>query len=199
MEPTKQRIRQEARAERAALSSAEVDAAARSLIEQLAAFAPYLRAASLLAYVAKDNEVPATAAIEHALERGKRVYLPRIATHEFVRYRAGDALSQGSWGIEEPASGETYRGGDLAVALVPALAWDGAGNRIGRGGGWYDRALARLSADVVRLGIGYEFQRREWLPHEPSDVVLDYFITEKRLVTCRRVVFAGASPGRRTA
>ena len=199
MESTKQRIRKEARAERDALSGAAVNAAGRSLVERLIGVGSYVGAESLLAYIAKDNEVPTSAAIEDALERGKRVYLPRIATYEFIRYRAGAPLSRGPWGLQEPADGEGYRPGNPAVALVPTLAWDEAGHRIGRGAGWYDRALVRLGVDVVLLGVGYEFQRREWLPNEPSDVVLDYVITEQRLVTCHPVASEGASSGRRTA
>ncbi len=183
MKSLKSAIRQTLRAERRALAPGAVQAAGDAVVAQLSAFAPYQGADSLLAYVSADNEVPTAGLIADAQRRGVRVYLPRIAAQEFLRFEPGEPLVAGPFGILEPCRGSRFKGG-AAVAFVPVVAWDPRGVRLGRGGGWYDRVLARLGPGLVRAGLGYEFQRREELPRDAWDVLLDFVITERRVVQC---------------
>lgn len=111
-----------------------------------------------------DNEVDAAGVTAAALQVGKRVYYPAAESEEF---RAGG----------EPLPPDA----DGVLFLVPGVAFDSRGVRLGRGGGWYDRALARHPKGT-RLGLGYEFQLVPELPEAPWDVRMHAIVTDARLV-----------------
>ena len=109
----------------------------------------------------------------------------------FAPWRSGDALVQNRYGIPEPdvVLASTLGAAELAVVLVPLLAFDRSGTRLGAGGGYYDRSFASLrSAPRDRrpllVGIGYGFQEVQHLPRAPWDVPLDLVLTEQGPVDC---------------
>ncbi len=109
----------------------------------------------------------------------------------FAPWRPGDALESNRFGIPEPALAKSSRLApqDMAVILMPMLAFDAAGHRLGMGGGWYDRSLAfrRSQPAPPRLvGVGYGFQQVAELPFESWDVPLDAVVTETGLLACAR-------------
>jgi len=186
MESTKKTIRRTLSVRRAALDAETIALAGRILVAHLGGLREYVDAAVLLAYVAKDNEVPTGELIADARRRGKQVFLPRIEDRWFARWREGARLSRSPVSTLEPLEGEPLgRGEKPGIVLVPLLAWTAAGDRLGRGGGWYDRVLPGLG--MAAIGAGYEFQEREHVPTEPCDVRLDYVVTEDRLIECGRV------------
>lgn len=171
------------RAQRAALGAATLGLARSHLLACLAAFSPYVEATVLVAYLAIGHEVPTDALIADALRRGKRVYVPRVGARWFHRYEPTVGLRDGSAGVPEPDSGEALEPGERSgIVLVPLLAWTARGDRLGRGGGWYDRVLPLLA--MPRVGLAYDFQERVHVPTEPSDVRLDYVVTESRMIDC---------------
>lgn len=122
------------------------------------------------------------------VERGHRVALPRVVGREaplrFLRWRPGDALEPGYGGIAAPpADCEEILPG---VVLVPLLAFDGAGRRLGYGGGFYDRTLAHLrrSGPLQAIGVAYAEQEMDSLPDGDHDERLDWIVTE---TGCRRL------------
>ena len=112
-----------------------------------------------------------------------QLYLPHSAGG-VVRWRLGDSLAVGRGGVREPLRGAPEHPETPAVALVPLVAWDRYGGRLGRGGGFYDRLFAELTSGITRVGLAYEFQEYAELPRDPWDVSLDYVITERRIVRC---------------
>jgi 5-formyltetrahydrofolate cyclo-ligase len=84
-------------------------------------------------------------------------------------------LIPGRFGIREPAPGRSPKQLDLIV--VPGLAFSAQGNRLGRGGGFYDRFLATLPQTTFKLGVCFEFQRVSSIPHEPHDVTMDAVVS----------------------
>lgn len=116
------------------------------------------------------------------VERGHRVALPRVAGRDaplrFLRWRPGDVLEPGYGGIAEPRAG----GEEIAprALLVPLLAFDRAGRRLGYGGGFYDRTLAHLrrAGPIQAIGIAYADQEVDSLPHGDHDERLDWIVTE---------------------
>jgi 5-formyltetrahydrofolate cyclo-ligase len=187
MDCSKQTLRRAMRAQRAALGAATVELAGRHLASRLAVFAPYLEALVVLAYLAKDNEVPTDPVVEDAWRRHKGVYVPKVGEDWFSRYEPGTEVVRGEAGVMEFSDGAPLvTGVGRGIVLVPLLAWSRRGDRLGRGGGWYDRVLPRLGMPTV--GVGYEFQEQEHVPNEPTDVRLDYVVTESRLVECGRVL-----------
>jgi 5-formyltetrahydrofolate cyclo-ligase len=97
---------------------------------------------------------------------------------EFHRVPQGYVLMPGSFGIHEPLA--HWPVVTPSVLLVPLLAFDGSGHRLGYGGGYYDRTLAGLK-NVRAIGIAYAGQQIEALPHEAHDIRLDAVLTEKGL------------------
>jgi 5-formyltetrahydrofolate cyclo-ligase len=184
MNVEKRVIRQRLREQRRALPARTVEAAGRAVRAQLLGFPPYVTALSVMGYVAHENEVPTTELLDEAARRGRSLLLPRITPPVgMVRWRPGEALVVDCYGVWEPANSFVTRPELPAVALVPIVAWDRQGNRLGRGGGFYDRLFAELTG-ITRIGLAYEFQECPGLPRDPWDVPVDYVITERRIVQC---------------
>jgi 5-formyltetrahydrofolate cyclo-ligase len=105
----------------------------------------------------------------------------------FYRCDTGTRFTKNEWGVDEPdpASSEPVAIASLTGLLVPLAAFDQQGRRLGRGGGYYDRALEGFSG--LKVGVGYSVQMsREPLPMEPHDVFLDLIVTESFIVQPRK-------------
>lgn len=144
----------------------------------------YGDAACVILYAPKDNEVATGLIFEHAIASERRVFYPRIvpASHHLTLVRVSTLaeLQPGEFGLLEPAGAEVARDADLAHAVicVPGVAFGPAGQRLGRGGGYYDRLLATLAPQTVTVGLAYSFQVLDRLPEAPSDRRLGLIVTE---------------------
>jgi 5-formyltetrahydrofolate cyclo-ligase len=144
----------------------------------------YAEAACVVLYASKDNEVATDLIFAHALASGRRVLYPRVVaqTHHLslVRVATRAELQPGAFGILEPTGAEVVRYADLERALicVPGVAFGPAGQRLGRGGGYYDRLIAALAPRTVTAGLAYSFQVLDQLPEAPSDRRLGLIVTE---------------------
>ncbi len=143
---------------------------------------PYERAEILLIYVSGSIEVGTESIIETALSDGKAVFAPRCisGTNDmvFCRINGFDELEEGYRGIREPKEHCPLYSGGQAVCVVPALAYDGQGYRLGFGKGFYDRFLSGFSG--ITVGICYEQCLLADVCREAHDVPVDRIITEKR-------------------
>ncbi|MDE6633357.1 MAG: 5-formyltetrahydrofolate cyclo-ligase, partial [Muribaculaceae bacterium] len=111
----------------------------------------------------------------------KHFFLPRVngVNLDILPYEES-RLELGSFHIEEP-TGDSYANvEDMELMIIPAVAFDRKGNRLGRGKGFYDRLLA--TAKATKIGVGYEFQLFDSLPAEPHDVAMDMIITQKTVI-----------------
>lgn len=108
------------------------------------------------------------------LDMGKSVYLPRVEEKNIVAVPYG-AFKKGAYGIEEP-TGEPYFG-RIEVAVVPLLAINSRGYRLGYGGGYYDRFLKQT--DILKVGLGYFFQLTDEFTEDEWDEPLDSFVCER--------------------
>jgi 5-formyltetrahydrofolate cyclo-ligase len=135
-------------------------------------------------YAATDNEVATDLIFTHATASGRRVFYPRIVpeTHDLhlVRVDCQAQLKPGAFGILEPTGSEIARSADLERALicVPGVAFGVAGQRLGRGGGYYDRLVAAVAPQTVTAGLAYSFQVLDHLPETPRDRRLGLIVTE---------------------
>jgi 5-formyltetrahydrofolate cyclo-ligase len=144
-------------------------------------------------YWAMGGEVPLHV-LQMRLRPGQVWCLPCLeddGTLRFAPWRPGDALESNRFGIPEPALSPDARLSpqDMAVILLPLLAFDAAGHRLGMGGGWYDRSLAfrqNQPAPPRLVGVAYGFQQVDALPAEAWDVALDAVVTEAGLLACTR-------------
>jgi 5-formyltetrahydrofolate cyclo-ligase len=146
---------------------------------------PALRASTIGLYFANDGEVDLTALLERLLRMRKRLALPVVRSHgimTFHRYRAGTPLMPNRFGILEPGPRAPWLATiGIDLLLVPLVAFDESGTRLGMGAGYYDRCLGRVPAPLrPRLvGVAHEVQRsRTALPRNPWDVPLDGVLTE---------------------
>lgn len=98
----------------------------------------------------------------------------------FYEVRSPDDMEPGTWGILEPKTERTVDFERIEVLIVPGVAFDGRGYRIGFGKGYYDRLLEGFEGTAV--GFAYEFQMVERIPHEPTDRPCHWVVTEKRLI-----------------
>ncbi len=144
-------------------------------------------AASLLVYLALPEEVSLDIFIHHQLNI-KKLYAPRMVLDSIriLRLHGLHKVSENQWHIREPIlQNDTFSAVDyitpsIDLALIPGIAFDPNGNRIGFGKGYFDRFLK--TADVpTKIGIAFECQMIDELPHEATDIPMDYIITEKRI------------------
>ena len=142
------------------------------------------RASRIAAYLAIDGEVDLEPLLRRLATMGKPLALPvikRDQTMDFFAYDDTTALVANRYGIREPAPGVPYvRTMALDVVLTPLVAFDDSGNRLGMGGGYYDRHFASLPSGLqpLLIGIAHEVQHAASLPSAPWDLPLDAVLTE---------------------
>ncbi len=157
---------------------------------------PPLAGRTVALYCALAGEVP-TERIRHAyLAAGARLYYPRVTgkgTLAFYPHREGDGWEKGPYGIPEPPSlaGVEPRTKGWDIIVVPGLAFDRRGNRLGRGFGYYDRFLGGLPESVPRVGLAWASQRIPEVPVDAWDVPVHVLVTEEGVI---RAVKASGSP-----
>lgn len=155
-------------------------------------FAPYLAATRVALYSPIDSEVETQAILAHALASKKAVYYPRIGPDHsawFFQIGAETDLHPGRFGIEEPAGYfplpvDGQESAEYTLIFVPGVGFDIGGDRLGRGGGAYDRMLTALKGQAIFVGLAFELQILERLPTDEWDQKIHYVITEKRILDC---------------
>lgn len=185
----KQVLRDRVILKRESLSGAEVRLWNRLVQARVLHFPPYLVSKSVALYSSIGKEVATQEIRDHALRSGKKLYYPRLEKGErvsFIRVRSVEELRPGKYGILEPTGSEvtTRLDQDGLVVFVPGLAFDLEGNRLGRGKGWYDRALQGLEDGVRFVALAYEFQIVKRLSVEAWDRKVHHIVTEKRTIDC---------------
>jgi 5-formyltetrahydrofolate cyclo-ligase len=148
----------------------------------------FAAARHVVAYAAVENEVDPAAIVAVALDAGKTVYYPRRAGDGLDFLAASpERLQPGPGGIAEPVAGDRLPVGDDGVLfLVPGVAFDARGARLGRGAGCYDRALARHRT-ATPVGLAYEMQLVPVLPEAAWDVRMAAVVTETRVLTPKEI------------
>ena len=175
----KRLIRDRLRASRSRLSPGEVARLSAEACARLLGSPVFARACHIAAYAAGDNELDPALLVEAALAAGKNVYLPVTSRERFDFVGLPVARpGQEAGGAPEPPGGPCLPPeADGVVFLVPGVAFDARGVRLGRGIGWYDRALARHPRGI-RVGLAYGFQVVPRLPEAPWDVRMHAIVTE---------------------
>lgn len=130
-------------------------------------------------YLSYSSEAPTDKLIERLLAAGWTVYCPRVENKNMVAVEYGEDFAISAFGIREPI-GQAYEG-DIDVAIVPMLAVDEGGNRLGYGGGYYDRYLS-AHLEALRLAYGFDFQILRHVPTEKHDIKMDGIVTDTRIV-----------------
>jgi 5-formyltetrahydrofolate cyclo-ligase len=166
----------------------EASQKSQALAERALAWPPMARARRVLVYLSMAGEAGTGVLIERLLEAGVEVSGPKVDwdARTISPARITDAMAdvvQGPLGVPEPAphtAGVALQ--SIDVVLVPALAFDLRGFRLGRGAGFYDRLLAEKGRRGLALGYGFEGQLVHRVPTEPHDARLDALATERRVL-----------------
>jgi len=187
---SKPELRAHFRAARQAIEPADRLQREASIRQHLAQAPELLAARCVAAFMAFDGEPDIGPLLTQWQAKGIRVALPLIDRQSGLSFRewpAGTALQKNWYGIDEPRAGARLAISALDVMLVPLVAWDGRGNRLGMGAGYYDRALepCRASLQPLRVGVAFAVQRAERLPADELDVPLHAVVTEAGWFTCR--------------
>ena len=184
---SKVELRKGAAGARSALGFQNVLAMSAEIEHKLESLEEFKKSKVIATYVSMREEVQTEHIIMNALNAGKRVLVPMVVPSNkhlvFSEIHAISELAVGHFGIKEPKP-EFIRPVDLSeakVIVVPIVAWDERGFRIGNGGGYFDKALAPLKENLT-VGVAFEAQRVDKIPEEKHDVPLRMIITESRIL-----------------
>ncbi len=176
----KQEIRRHIRARKAMLTATEREAAAAAVFAAVEHTAVFQSAKRILVYHSLPDEL-STIDFINKWEQRKQLFLPRVngESLELLPYRCA-SLHTGAFRIEEPDGTDIADPYTMELIIVPAVALDRKGNRLGRGKGFYDRLLSRTEAATI--GVAYDFQLVDKIPVEPHDTPLDIVITQSHVI-----------------
>lgn len=158
------------------------------VLERIVSMDQYMVANRVLLYAAYKSEVGTEAIIEHCFSEGKEVVLPKVdeangcLTKHIVR--GMHDMCTGFKGIPEPTTISCVRVEEVDMIIVPGAAFSPSGERIGYGGGYYDKLLPRIKGVKPIIALAYEEQIFDDLPTEEHDVGMDMIITPERIITC---------------
>jgi len=191
---TRQQIRQQIRAQRRELSPVERETAAQQLSQHITRSRLFNNSQHIALYLANDGEIDPFYLMHAIWQRGKQCYLPVLGMRPgnrlwFIPYEPDTPLVDNRFGIPEPVhsrQARQFRTHQLDLVCMPLVAFDLMGNRLGMGGGFYDRTLSflkqRHSWHKPRLlGLAYAFQQQADLPEEKWDVPLDAIATDQEI------------------
>jgi 5-formyltetrahydrofolate cyclo-ligase len=189
MGETRNDLRSAALSRRNALPPAACLSWSRSIQAKAIEFPRFGSARCVALYCAVGNEVETRGLMDHALQRGKKVFCPkfsRAGEAVFVELESAGDLIVGGFGIPEPPGDRLLSPEDCEdlIVFVPGVLFDRWGNRLGRGGGWYDRALEWLHGRGLFVGLAYDCQVVDSLPAQVWDKKVHYVITESKVIDC---------------
>ena len=170
----KQELRSAIRARKRAMTQEEIQIRSDALCRKFLESDAYRRASTLYGYLPYNQEVRTWPILERAIADGKRVAVPKVYGDEmkFIYLEDLTQVEKGYSGIPEPIADEPVAEDKTALVLMPGLAFDPQGHRIGYGGGFYDKFLSR-EPNHPTLALCYEFQMVEHLETEEFDIPVD--------------------------
>ena len=189
---TKKDIRSQYIKKRDALSQEEVNVKSDKILYQLFNMTEYKDAKYILLYADYHNEVATNKIFEDARQRGKKIYFPKVFGQEMEFYSV-DSLEElrfGYKGIREPQENPIkrffYKKQDTTIMIVPGVAFDMKGYRVGYGKGYYDKYLSEKKM-ISTFALAYTFQILEHVPSDAHDIKMDKIITEELVYSFLRV------------
>ena len=176
----KRLIRKQIFAARKQCSDAQVEEWSHQITDQVLKLSEFVKAKHILAYADYNHEVMTRYIIEEAWKAGKEVAVPKVVGKNMVFYRLTDfsQLEPGYFGIPEPVRGEIVKWED-ALMIMPGVAFDPENNRVGYGGGFYDKYLEK-HPNMHAVAIAFELQMYRELPFEEHDIKPEKVVTEKQ-------------------
>ncbi len=185
--PSKDEIRSAQKAKRRLLTRGQINEASGRITEHLLSLDCCRNADTVMIYISAFKEPSTDGIISRLYADNKRIVVPISNTDTFTitpsYLTCPDKLIEGAYGIKEPAECIEADISGIDLALIPGIAFDENGARLGFGKGYYDRFLSDFNG--IKAGICYDFQLLEHVPSSPHDVKMDIIITEKRIMQFR--------------
>jgi len=170
----KKLLRQQIRAQKKAMTPEQIQVSSAALAEKFYASAQYAAAKTIYGYLPYNQEVRTVPILEQALADGKRVAVPKVYGDEmkFIYMTDLSLTEKSNMGIPEPVADGPEGDDPTALVLMPGVAFTEKGDRIGYGGGYYDKFLAR-EPEHPTVALCYQFQMVEELPTQDHDIPVD--------------------------
>ncbi len=170
----KKALRQQIREKKKAMTAAEIESASLTLAEKFFACPQYQKAKTVYGYLPYNQEVRTEPMLQRALDDGKKVAVPKVYGDEmrFIYLADLSQVEKGYCGIPEPIADAPVADDPTALVLMPGLAFDPVGHRVGYGGGFYDKFLS-LEPDHPTVALCYDFQVFPQLETEEFDIPVD--------------------------
>ncbi|MBI2126906.1 MAG: 5-formyltetrahydrofolate cyclo-ligase [Thaumarchaeota archaeon] len=186
---SKNEIRNHIRQQRRNQSPSIIQRKSKAIWESLSSIQEFNRAGTIAFYVsiAREGEVDTTTMIEESLSLGKRICVPKVVKNNalrFIEIRSMKDLNKGSFGILEPAGGSRILPQAIDLVIVPGVAFDKSGNRLGFGKGYYDKFLSKLEDGTPIIALAFDFQIVDGIPSSKNDVKVHKIITETSIIEC---------------
>lgn len=175
----KKEIRAEVRRRIKLLSEEQMSGASETIFSKIEKCDEFAEARCIALFAAMHDEVPTDYALKSWMELGKRIVVPRVEGDimRFYDY-SPDKMRTGAFGILEPTGDEECTPSDIDLIIVPARAFTSAGERLGRGGGFYDKYMSQSDFRASKIGIAFKCQIFDSLPCDPHDIRVDKVVTE---------------------
>jgi 5-formyltetrahydrofolate cyclo-ligase len=191
LQAMKQALRQSIIARREAVPRADHDRMSSEISRHIIELEEYKKANTVLGFLSFGTEYESRGWVTQVLTDDKRLLLPRVnkATRELDIFRVCDPATQlevGSYGIREPIPErcDTVALEEIDFILLPGVGFERDGSRLGYGGGFYDKFLARLPHRPVLVAAAFSLQLTEGIPQEPTDRKVDRLVTELEVIDC---------------
>jgi len=180
----KAQLRREIAGKRRSLDPRWMADASSRIVSQLLKLDAFMTAESIALYKAISGEVDLEDLFSACWEHGKRTSIPVFKQahniYELAEISADTEFIRGNYGIQEPVNPSELPINAIDLVVVPGVAFDMKGNRLGRGGGYYDRLLAGYGG--VKAAVAFDFQLLETVPYESRDVPVNYIVTELKVI-----------------
>lgn len=187
----KQVIREEIRKKLTSMSEGDRHRDSTNACSRLCSLESFLHARTVMLYMPLAMEVDVTPIALKCFQLGKTVCVPKVDWKRLdmiaVEVNAIDdrVMDIDEHGIRTPKQGQPIPPSMIDLIVAPGLAFDAHGRRLGRGGGFYDRFLARTRNSAVRVGIAFDRQIIDDIPTQDHDVMVDIVITERRITNAK--------------
>ena len=185
----KNQMKTDMMAKRKSHASELIEKKSAAIMERLFALPEFVKAKTILFYAAKKDEVQTLQIIKKALDMDKTIALPITVVEGknlvLAEIRNVNRLVEGAFGVLEPMDYMPVKPEEIDLVVVPGVAFDVHGDRLGHGMGYYDKLLKQMP-DAVFVGLAFEFQIVEDIPEEEHDVAVHIVVTEDRVIACKQ-------------
>jgi 5-formyltetrahydrofolate cyclo-ligase len=177
-------LRDRMRRTRAAIPEADRARLAAQVADRLFTIPEIIEARTVMLFASFGSEIPTASILDRLDAAGVTVLLPFVADGELgaARYRPGDPTTPSPYGPPEPAARVSVDADQIDVVLLPGLAFDRRGRRLGYGGAHYDRYVARLRGSALRVGLAFHQQLLDEVPAGVGDEPVDVVVTDREVI-----------------